>query len=477
MNRITLILLTLILIAGFGARLYKFSNPLAEWHSWRQVDTASVSKNFVNEGVDLLRPTYHDLSNVPSLIENPNGYRFVEFPIYNLINAVAYEAFGTFSLEQWGRLISIFASLASIVFIFLLLRKYQNETAGLIGAFFYAIIPYSVFYGRTVLPDTLMVATILGAIYFFDLWIEGKKNRITPVYFVASAVLVAIALLLKPFAIFFALPMIYLALRKYNLSSFRRGELYLFALISVIPLLLWRVWMLNFPEGIPQSAWLFNEGNIRFKGAYFFWIFGERIGKLILGYWGLVLFATGLFPKVRKDNLFFYMFLLSSLLYLAVIAKGNVQHDYYQILIIPTIAIFVGLGGDYLIKAKDFSYRFLGLGIFVFCFGLSLILSWYHVRDYYRFNPTILAAGKEVDKLVPKDAKIIANLEGDTTFLYFTNRKGWASYQYDVEGMRRIGAEYLTFLNPRPSDFEYAKGYKVLVQTQEYAIIDLTQKE
>src|SRR5690606_37142635 len=119
-----------------------------------------------------------------------------------------------------------------------------------------------------------------------------------------------------------------------------------------IPLALWRLWITQFPEGIPASSWLFNEGNIRFKGAYFYWIFGERISQLILGYY--VTFAImGLFKRTfEKHFIFFISFFVSSLIYLVVIARGDVQHDYYQIAIVPSLAILVGRGVDFLFSIE-----------------------------------------------------------------------------------------------------------------------------
>ena len=61
---------------------------------------------------------------------------------------------------------------------------------------------------------------------------------------------------------------------------------------------------------------VFNGGNIRFKGAYFYWIFAERIGKLILGYWGTSLLVLGLLTKIKTKPLFLYSFIISSLIYL-----------------------------------------------------------------------------------------------------------------------------------------------------------------
>src|SRR5579864_182310 len=96
-----------ILLGAFFVRLYRFNNPVADWHSWRQADTSAVSRNFVLYGFDIFHPTYDDISNVQTGFENPKGYRFVEFPIYNIFQAGLFKLFGTITLEEWGRLISI----------------------------------------------------------------------------------------------------------------------------------------------------------------------------------------------------------------------------------------------------------------------------------------------------------------------------------------------------------------------------------
>ena len=77
------IVAVIFVLIGFGVRLSHLTSPLADWHSWRQVDTASVAREYVKHGIDFLHPTYHDLSSIPSGKENPAGYRMVEFPLIN----------------------------------------------------------------------------------------------------------------------------------------------------------------------------------------------------------------------------------------------------------------------------------------------------------------------------------------------------------------------------------------------------------
>ena len=91
-GRIDLILLCSILLIAIVFRLYKINTPLADLHSWRQVDTAAVARNYTRTGIDLLHPRYDDLTSIESGKENPEGLRFVEFPLYNAIFAFLYEA-------------------------------------------------------------------------------------------------------------------------------------------------------------------------------------------------------------------------------------------------------------------------------------------------------------------------------------------------------------------------------------------------
>src|SRR3990172_13190351 len=104
MKRINWVLIG-IFVLGFLVRLYRFDNPVADWHSFRQSDTNAVSVIFAREGINLLHPRYFDISNVQSGKDNPKGYRMVEFPIYNLAAVGVFGVLGGLgiTLDQSGR--------------------------------------------------------------------------------------------------------------------------------------------------------------------------------------------------------------------------------------------------------------------------------------------------------------------------------------------------------------------------------------
>src|SRR3989338_5168702 len=405
MSRPKLFLLILLFALGLAVRLYRFDQPIADWHAWRQTDTSAVSKFLVRDGFDILHPRFNDLSNVPSGVhENPQGYRFVEFPIYNIFQASLFKFIGKLTIEQWGRLVTIFSSLLSSVFLYLIVKKHLNGFAGLLTSFFFTFIPFNIYFGRTVLPDSSTVTAFLGAIYFFDKWLERKRFTIYDLRFMISLIFTVAAFLLKPFAIFFMLPMVYLVYEKFGLEFIKKRQLWIFVVLSLAPLAFWRIWMLAYPGGIPQSGWLLNGNNIRFKGAFFHWIFAERISKLILGYWGLPLLILGVLLKLpKKSYLFFLSFLVSSLLYVVVIATGNVQHDYYQILIMPSIAIYIALGANFLWENKSNIYLPLSRGILLLCIAFMLSFGWFNIRAFYNIDHyELIRSGKIIDSLIPR---------------------------------------------------------------------------
>lgn len=59
---LTYISLFVIFIFGFLVRTYKIENPIADWHSWRQADTASVTRNFIKDGFNPFFPQYDALN-------------------------------------------------------------------------------------------------------------------------------------------------------------------------------------------------------------------------------------------------------------------------------------------------------------------------------------------------------------------------------------------------------------------------------
>lgn len=471
MKRVEIGLLCLLLIAAFSVRLYKINRPIGDWHSWRQADTAAVARNFVKEGFNPLIPKFDDMSSQANGLDNPNRYRFVEFPVYNSIIAGVWAVFGV--NQSYARMVTVFVTLGSTLFLYLIVKRFSGWKIALLAASFFAFIPYNVFYSSVVLPGPLMVLFLLVSYYFFELWLRYTKNWF---YFCLSAVSLSLAVLSWPIALMFTIPFLYLAYDKYKLKSLQNPSLWVFAFIALAPFALWRLWIARFPEGIPDWQFLLNEGGIRFKGAFFRWIFSERLGRLILTVAGIPLLLFGLIKKPGREGMYYLSFMASTLLYLCVFASGNIRHDYYQVPIIPTLAIFLAIGTYTLFNLpKENFNRVLGqvaamaLIIFMAAFG------YYEVKGYYWINKSqIVEAGKAVDRLLPKDATVIAPYIGDTAFLYQTNRHGYPVVDRPLEKFIEQGTVYLVSVDVDDAGIKnLADHCNVIEKTSGYVIVEM----
>lgn len=466
------ILFFCILVGALAARLYRINNPIADWHSWRQADTASVTRTYATQGINIFFPRYHDISTVQTGEFNPEGYRLVEFPLYNAIHANLFLNYPVFSLEIWGRLLSIFFSLISTFLLFLISKRFMGKWGGILASFFYAFIPFNIYFTRVILPEPMSIALGLLSIYLFIRFYDTGKF----VWLFSSGLVLALAMLIKPFVFFYLLPMAYLTHQKYAVKKvFKNANLLipflLFIFSIVIPFLLWRVWINNFPEGIPFYWWMFNGDKIRFKPSWWRWIFGERLGHLILGGWGLIPFTFGIIEK--NKSFFIHFFLLGVFSYVSIFATVNVRHDYYQTVIIPAICLALAEGCMVLWTSKVFN-KVLARLVLIFSIVVMFLTGALQIKEFYKINhPEILIAGEVVNRLTPKDSLVIAPYNGDTAFLYQTGRWGWPYVDRPIEELIEKGADYYVSVNFDDQTNEFINKFKVLEQNSQYVILDL----
>ena len=479
--------LLLFLVLAYSVRLYKIDSPLADWHSWRQADTSAVTRNFVRWGLDPLTPRYDDLSSVASGKPNPQGYRFVEFPIYNIAASVTDKLFPGYNVEHSGRLTSIFMSLGTLIFLYLLVKKYLGVGVALFTAFFFAVLPYNIYWSRVILPEPTLVFLTTAMLYYFDVWVDTEKKR----FWLASVIFAILALLTKFTTAFLVIPMFYLAWKKWGLKLFTRPWLYLYGILVIMPFFAWRSHIARFPEGIPAYTWLFNGNGIRFKGAWFWWIFADRVAKIILGGWGVVLLVLGLIKPIRQagkggKSWFFHWWGVGMLVYLMVFATGNVQHDYYQVILVPILSVFLGIGAEWLLTnwGKTF-HPLVGRLLLFACISFTLMFGWYQARDFFNINhPEIVVAGQAFQKYMgDKKGNVIAPYGGDTAFLYQTGQRGWPLIEGSIDDMLKRGAHYYISTNyddftnqllgeigmPSSPDHQF----KLIEKTDQYVIIQL----
>ena len=479
MKKKDFILLGLILLVAFGLRLYKVDAPLADFHSWRQADTAAVARNLERTGFNLLIPTYDDYSNVQSGVDNPHGYRFVEFPIYNSIFASLHHVLPQLSLETWARLVAIFFSLICIASLYYLALAEAGRTAAIFTSITYSIMPFFVYFSRTILPETPAVSMVIVSIFLLHLFTTESHKKRRALWFVLSCLSFAISILIKPTTIFYGLPLLILFMRKYNYNLPKQLHVILYFVLAVIPFLVWRYYITNFPEGIPASNWLFTHVNtsegqkeIFMRPAFFRWIFYERLNNLILGGYLTVFFVLGIIRK--QVTLLPLSIIASGFIYIFVFQGGNVQHEYYQVIAFPGIALAIGLGVALIIEStKTFVHPLITTPIIVLLFSASFLFSWYQVKGYYVIPQDLLLMAKIIKTFTKPTDKVIADRMGDTTLLYLSDRKGSGLLYREPEEMKKMGYQYILTDKREVIDKLMGLKFEKLFENNQFALFAL----
>jgi len=251
-----------------------------------------------------------------------------------------------------------------------------------------------------------------------------------------------------------------------------------YVILGIAPFNVWRMYISQYPEGIPASSWLFAyvntfEGpkNIFFRPAFFRWIFMERIGTAMLGIYMSFFFILGVVGNYKKY--FLHSIFFSSIIYLLTFQGGNVQHEYYQTIAFPGFAIMTGLGIALVVKQSQNFNKFLAYPAIIVVLGLSLFFSYYKVKDYYNYPNDLPQIAKLIMTLTNPDDKIVTDRMGDTTLLYLADRKGSPAIYKSIPELRELGYSYLVTANKDVTNELKEQGLEILVENEQFSIIRL----
>jgi len=187
------IYLLALLGAGLAAHLLLLHEPLLEGAAGKQTHAAMIARNLYRGRGDVLRPIVDDIGSP--------GYFVKEVPALPAAAALLYGATGKVE-EGYGRLLSVLAWLAGTPVLLGLLRRRGAATEALVAAVWWIVAPLAFVYARAFMSDAAMVTASIASLLALMRWRErpGTARAAT------VAVLVAVALLLKPHAAFWLGP-------------------------------------------------------------------------------------------------------------------------------------------------------------------------------------------------------------------------------------------------------------------------------
>lgn len=476
-----------ILLLAFAARSYHLDFPVSGFQAWRQADTAAMARNYYEQGFHFLYPQVD--------WGGGDGYVETEFPLYQFMTALLYQLFGLH--DMFGRALSVLFALVSVLGIFALVKRTSGTSPAYFAAGFYALAPTSIFYTRAFMPESMMIMSSIWGVYHFLVYTEGGRPR----QLIFSALLIALAGLLKITALFLGIPLVFLAWRRFGWRFLKSSSMWMFAFGVLVVVALWyyhahRLFLesgLTFGIWMPgENKWLMWQPLLTIK----FWndVLFKSIAERHLTYAGFLILLVGL--SLGRSNALerLYAWWLAGFgFFVMIVSTGNQIHEYYQLPFLVPAAAYIGKATDWAISRvqnqSTIRTRFdtFRAWTVVACLAAFPILSTIRVATYLRgerLDSSIFAVEHDVKEHIPPGTRIVALDEHDPIVLYRADRKGWHAAAStlnvaELMKLRALGAEYFVCETWRLADVlpkslsDILEAFPTIVRNTQVTILSL----
>ncbi len=444
-------------------RLYNLNSPVIGVHSWRQADTAAIARNLAEApwGLsELWRIAY------PQVDWGGGGYAESEFPLYTTLVSLVYRVLGIH--EIYARGLSVIFSLVGLYFLYKLVALCFDPSVAFWSALFYAILPLSVFYSRTVQPESLVLMGGLGGLYFFKRSLASAtlSQRQRWIDLGISGGFVAIAALLKVLPIvYLGLPLLFLAAVKYRYKLFLRWELWLYALGILGVTAAWYIHAHNIflDTGLTFGFWSGDTNRYSWASLLSFKYWLDILFRTMVRHFAVASFFVALvglsFRRDKAEDWMWEVGLFGSFLAGALAPTSSYVHEYYQLPVMMFGVVFIGkvcarvFGSPLQQPLQQRSQQRWHRPALTAALVLTLLTgSIIYTIDYmWRENPAdskVYALAQQVRQHTPPGSKVLATTGDDPTLLYLAHRHGWmispeAVSAERLETARGDGADFL----------------------------------
>jgi 4-amino-4-deoxy-L-arabinose transferase-like glycosyltransferase len=442
-------LLSTILVAGVLIRLVWIWQPYVDTCAWRESDVAMVARNLAQDW-DILHPRIDWAGTHP-------GYVGTEFPLIPLIAAVLYKALG---VHDWiGRIISIPFFVLGAAYLHAFARRVYDERIAWAAAAIFSFVPISVVVGRAFMSDMAAVALSIAGLELFARW---AKNPVQRRPLIESALLTALAILVKAPAIIVGLPMAVLAFRTLGSGVFRSASLWLFGSVCLLPPALWyahawKVATTNYPFH------MFGEGGFQVMSpAFYARVVGAAV-ILALTPPAFVLMCKGFRSAVQPEYAGVMRAWAAGFAIFFLLAGAGNRHVWYYLMLVPPMACLAAAG---FVRLSSGWRKAATTCLVLFATAGVAAMFYPYGRLQRQTGLALRSVSSDGDLVVIADS-------GDPTVLNYSGRKGWHFPEQhgvqtgnpasdkeaieDLEALRRQGARFLAFI---PDTAWYTEYYK-----------------
>ncbi|HZD60114.1 MAG TPA: glycosyltransferase family 39 protein [Anaerolineae bacterium] len=448
--------LIVILVIAFIIRLYGLTDPLVDFSSWRQVDTASIARNFAEHDFNILHPQLEYDGPGPN-------YGQLELQITTFLIALIYKLAGI--NDAYARLVPALFFMGAVIYLYRFVKRYSDRLTANLSALIFSMLPMGVFYSRAAQPESAMLFFGIASLYYFSSWCDKQTGR----SYLLATVTGALSVLAKLPNIFLFIPVLMIAWERFGARLIKNRWIILyFAIILTITIgyfgyLGWLV--SNF--GSPYDYHNYTNPGER-TGAFVSNItrkhvlpqllaapispesidyFKRFLPGLVFTPLGLALFFISILP-IRMRGIGagqlrpLYAWVIAMVIY-ALTIVSVIRIDYYLIPILPIASFFIARALASLGSSR-LTQIIMGTLVAIMAFQSYTTVAPLYKLDmkYYRF-------GMELGESLRSQEPIILGTY-NPAILYYSGHRGWRSDDVSLEEFKYLlaqGAGYYVPLN------------------------------
>jgi len=402
-----------ILLLGLALRLVNWTNPPLDFHTWRQLRSASIARGMYYQMDGNADPVLKEKA-----VETSRLFGLLEPNLFERIVAVTYLAIGKEFLPI-ARLYSIFFWMVGGLALYDMIRRISSRLAALTGLAFYLVLPFGVTASRSFQPDPFMLMWVLLAINALYRWTESQSWK----WAALTGVFGGIAILIKVFAVFpLGITCILMALTTWGLArAIKSPQVWLaVALMGLIPSI---YYFISIPGAAGEyiGGWVTGFQNLLSSIRFYFQWMGylDSLVGLIFVFLG----GIGLFAYPPKGRILAVGLWTGYILYGLTVPSLIITHSYYNLPLVPIVAFSLAPYGELIYSRLSQLPGLWRLAAIAAIVAAILYPSWLirnnQVSQDYALEPRIW---QRIGESLPKNAKIIAlTHDYNTRIIYY----GW----------------------------------------------------
>ncbi len=475
------------MLAAFGLRLVNLTNPPLDFASTRQLFSVLKARRMYYQQFTSASPEQRELAIALGDVGT------VEPPLLETIVSQTYRLSGE---QFWiGRIYSSLFWVLGGLAIFLLLRELASTGAAVIGTLFYLFLPFGVIASRVIMPDPLMVALVTFSLWALFRWQNTSGWR----WAILFGILAGMALYVKSVSVFIiagGFAGIILGLRGIK-RSIRDPQVWVMAALMVLPVGLYMLYGIIKLDMGGQFALRFFPKMWIDPAFYFRWAYtvNWNIG------WGATLLGilSVFLADPKRERPLLAGLWIGYFLFGMTFSYHFFTHDYYQLPLVPVVAITMGPGLKvFFEKFKERSPGWLPRLVLTFVVLVGLAVpAWYArvriVETDYRNEPSFWA---EIGDILGHHASVVGLTQDGGYRLAYWGWQGSVAWFTNADfGLRDLAGQEVDILTrfqnetagrqyfvvtmfgeldnqPVVKDLLYS-NYPTIAETDEYVIFDL----